>query len=79
MSTLVGELIFLQHLAGRFKIPVPDYIVESANPSEIKAKLKEWGSGIVKPDVLVGKRGKAGTVKKVTDYKEAIQLPMKGL
>ena len=74
MSARIGELTFLQELAGRFKIPVPDYVVEPVNQSELKAKLQAHGAGIVKPDVLAGKRGKAGTVRKVTDYREAIQL-----
>jgi succinyl-CoA synthetase beta subunit len=74
MSARIGELTFLQELAGRFKIPVPDYVVEPVNQSELKAKLQAHGAGIVKPDVLAGKRGKAGTVRKVTEYHEAIQL-----
>ena len=74
MSAKIGELIFLQQLAGRFKIPVPDFVVEPVNQSDIKKKLQVWGSGIVKPDVLAGKRGKAGTVHKVSDYREAMQL-----
>ena len=74
MSAKIGELIFLQQLAGRFKIPVPDFVVEPVNQSDIKKKLQVWGSGIVKPDVLAGKRGKAGTVHKVSDYHEAMQL-----
>ena len=74
MSARIGELTFLQELAGRFKIPVPDYVVEPVNQSELKAKLQVHGAGIVKPDVLAGKRGKAGTVRKVTEYHEAIQL-----
>ena len=74
MSARIGELTFLKELAGRFKIPVPDYVVEPVNQSEVKAKLQNWGTGIVKPDVLAGKRGKAGTVRKVSEYHEAIQL-----
>ena len=74
MSAKMGELIFLQQLSRRFKIPSPDYIVEPVNQSEVKSKLQEWGSGIVKPDVLAGKRGKAGSVHKVSDYREAMQL-----
>ena len=74
MSAKIGELTFLQELAGRFKIPVPDFVVEPVNQSEVKSKLQAWGSGIIKPDVLAGKRGKAGTVHKVSDYREAMQL-----
>ena len=74
MSARIGELTFLQELADRFKIPVPEYVVEPVNQSEVKVKLQTWGAGIVKPDVLAGKRGKAGTVRKVSEYHEAIQL-----
>ena len=62
MSARIGELTFLEKLAKRFEIPVPDFLVEPASPSKVKAKLEAWGSGIVKPDVLTGRRGKAGTV-----------------
>jgi len=74
MSAKIGELTFLQELAGRFKIPAPEFVVEPVNQSEVKSKLQAWGSGIIKPDVLAGKRGKAGTVHKVSDYREAMQL-----
>ncbi|MBN1129356.1 MAG: hypothetical protein JXA71_10235 [Chitinispirillaceae bacterium] len=74
MSAKIGELVFLERLAKRFKIPVPDFLVEPVNQSEVKKKLKEWGSGIVKPDVLAGKRGKAGAVHVVKDYHAAMQL-----
>ena len=74
MSARIGELTFLQQLAGRFKIPVPKFVVEPVDQSELKAMLKTCGAGIVKPDVLTGKRGKAGTVRKVTEYHEAVQL-----
>jgi len=67
-------LTFLEVLAPRFKIPIPDFVVEPVRQSEVKAKLATWGSGIVKPDVLAGKRGKAGTVRKVDDYRKAMQI-----
>ena len=74
MSRMIGELTFLQELAGRFKIPAPDFVVEPVPQSAVKKKLQAWGSGIVKPDVLSGKRGKAGAVRTVTDYHEAVRL-----
>jgi len=74
MGTKIGELIFLEQLATRFKIPTPDYVVEPVSQSEVKKRLAAWGSGIIKPDVLAGKRGKAGAVHKVSDYREAMQL-----
>ena len=74
MAARIGELTFLEVLAPRFKIPIPDFVVEPVRQSEVKQKLAAWGSGIIKPDVLAGKRGKAGTVRKVDDYREAMQI-----
>jgi succinyl-CoA synthetase beta subunit len=74
MSTKMGELTFLELLAARFKIPVPEFVAEPVRQSEVKQKLAAWGSGIVKPDVLAGKRGKAGVVRSVDDYREAMPL-----
>ncbi len=74
MAVRTGELTFLEVLAPRFKIPTPDFVVEPVRQSEVKQKLAAWGSGIVKPDVLAGKRGKAGTIRKVDDYRKAMQI-----
>ena len=74
MSARIGELTFLEVLAPRFEIPIPEFVVEPVRQSEVKRKLATWSSGIVKPDVLAGKRGKAGTVRKVDDYREAMQI-----
>ena len=73
MNTKIGELFFLECLAERFKIPAPDFVVEPVSQSDVKKMLQKWGAGIVKPDVLAGKRGKAGAVQKVSDYREAMQ------
>jgi len=74
MAIKVGELSFLQELAGRFNIPVPDFVVEPVPQSVVKSRLETWRTGIVKPDVLSGKRGKAGVVRTVSDYREAVRL-----
>ncbi|HLA85991.1 MAG TPA: ATP-grasp domain-containing protein [Thermoguttaceae bacterium] len=74
MNIKVGELGFLQNLASRFKIPTPEFVVEPVAQSVVREKLDKWGSGIIKPDVLIGKRGKAGVVRTVTDYREAVRL-----
>ena len=74
MSPKIGELTFLQEMATRFKIPAPEFVVEPVAPSDLKKKLEAWGAGIVKPDVLSGKRGKAGTIRRVTDYREAVRV-----
>jgi succinyl-CoA synthetase beta subunit len=73
-----GELFFLEHLAPKFSIPVPEFLADPVRQTELKQKLKAWGSGIVKPDVLSGKRGKAGGIRKVTDPATAQKL-MKAL
>ena len=69
-----GELFFLQELAPKFSIPVPEFLADPVKQSELKQKLKKWESGIVKPDVLSGKRGKAGGVHKVSDPQKAHKL-----
>ncbi len=74
MTLQAGELTFLQELSKRFGIPAPDFVVESAPQSTIREKLKAWKTGIVKPDVLSGKRGKACAIRKVSDYREAMRL-----
>ncbi len=74
MSLRMGELTFLQELAKRFDIPVPDFVVEPVPQSVVREKLSTWEAGIVKPDVLSGKRGIAGVIRKVTNYREAVKL-----
>lgn len=74
MSSKIGELTFLEVLSKRYKIPTPDFVVEPVRQSAVKHKLTSWGSGIVKPDVLVGKRGKAGTIRQVEDYHDAMKM-----
>ena len=74
MSEKVGELGFLKELAWRFKIPTPEFVVEPVAQSIVKEKLEKWGTGIIKPDVLTGKRGKAGVIRRVTDYRQAVRM-----
>ncbi|MFO7870142.1 MAG: ATP-grasp domain-containing protein [Kiritimatiellia bacterium] len=69
-----GELTLLEDLAPRFKINVPDFLAEPVKPSVLRRKLEEWGGGIVKPDVLSGKRGKAGALRRVSDPTEAVKM-----
>ncbi len=72
MAAQVTELTFLDHLAPRFSIPVPEHLTDEATGAEIREALARWGSkALVKPDILTGKRGKAGAVRTVTDYAEA--------
>jgi len=74
VSLRIGELGFLIELAWRFQIPVPDFVVEPVAQSVVRQKLQAWGTGIVKPDVLTGKRGKAGVIRTVSDYHAAVRL-----
>ncbi|HUS90941.1 MAG TPA: ATP-grasp domain-containing protein [Phycisphaerae bacterium] len=74
MSVQVAELSFLDHLARRFDIPVPEYLRADASGTEIREALARWGGkGVVKPDVLAGRRGKAGAVTVVSDAQEAVR------
>ena len=72
-STRIGELVFLEHFAPLYKIPVPEYLSEPVTQSKLKEKLGLWGAGIVKPDVLAGKRGKMGLLRKVGSFRDALR------
>lgn len=72
MSAQIGELVFLEHLAARFNLPVPEHFTADATAAEIREALKRWDKrALVKPDVLTGRRGKAGAEREVSDYLEA--------
>ena len=72
MPPRITELTFLEHLAARFDLPVPGYLAAESPGAEIRAALKRWGGkALVKPDILAGKRGKAGAVRVCTDFAEA--------
>ncbi|MBN1809097.1 MAG: hypothetical protein JW909_08505 [Planctomycetes bacterium] len=72
MPAQITELTFIEKLAGRFNLPVPEHVTADASAVEIRDALKRWGDrALVKPDVLSGKRGKAGAVREVTDAVEA--------
>ena len=73
MSAMATELTVLeQGLADRFKIPVPRHLAGPASRSEIRSCLEDWGEAIVKPDILAGRRGKAGAVARVQSADEAL-------
>jgi succinyl-CoA synthetase beta subunit len=73
MNPRIGELIFLEQLAKRYKLPVPEFLSEPVSQSKLKEKLEHWGAGIVKPDILAGKRGKAGAIRKVEKELDALR------
>ena len=69
MPAQMAELTFLEHLADRFNLPVPDHLPGDATGRDIQAAMQRWGTrALVKPDVLSGGRGKAGVVREVDDY-----------
>jgi len=72
MAVQITELIFLQQLASRFNLPTPEYLTAEATGAQIREAIGKWGGkALVKPDVLSGKRGKAGAVRIVKDFVEA--------
>jgi len=73
MSTQITELTFLDQLAHRFNIPVPEHLDATASRARVRESLKKWGKGVVKADIMTGGRGKAGLVKIVDDAQEATQ------
>ena len=75
MSVQVTELTFLEHLARKYGLPVPEHLGADASRSEIREAIQRWGGkGVVKPDVLAGKRGKAGLVAVVEEAQDALRL-----
>ncbi len=70
----VNELTFLDHLAQKFDIPVPEHLTAGAGRAEVRDALARWGGkGVVKPDILSGRRGRAETVFTVTEAQDAIR------
>ncbi|MDO9542211.1 MAG: ATP citrate lyase citrate-binding domain-containing protein [Kiritimatiellia bacterium] len=73
MPVQITELTFLNQLARRFALPVPEHLGVEASRGDIRKALDKWGGkGIVKADVMAGGRGKAGAVKVVNDVQEAM-------
>jgi succinyl-CoA synthetase beta subunit len=74
MSIKVAELTFLEHFSKRYGIPAPRYLPGTASRAEIKAALEAWGGqALVKPDVLTGRRGKAGSIVAVGNVQDALR------
>jgi succinyl-CoA synthetase beta subunit len=73
MSKRVTELTFLDKFAKRYSIPVPRHIEGTEPISKIKKAFEEWGNkALVKPDILLGKRGKAGAIVEVDTLQDAM-------
>lgn len=74
MPIEIGEMTFLEQLSRQFDIPTPEHLTADATRGEIKTALARWGGkGIVKPDILAGKRGKAGEISVVTSAQDAMR------
>jgi succinyl-CoA synthetase beta subunit len=74
MTAQATELFFLQTLAPQFGIPVPEFLPAEARDAEIREAITRWsGRALVKPDVLAGRRGKAGAIREVTQYATAVR------
>lgn len=72
MSHQVNELTFLKHLAPRFSIPTPDFLEWPVKRQAIHEFFENHKKAIAKPDILSGKRGQGGAIKKVESPQEAI-------
>jgi succinyl-CoA synthetase beta subunit len=74
MALQITELTFLQQLAGRYEIPVPEHLQEGAPRAEVRSALERWGGrAVVKPDIMGGGRGKAQAVAVVSESQEAMR------
>lgn len=74
MAQKITEYTFIKHFAPRYKIPVPGHLSGNSTVSEIKRSLEAWnGKALVKPDILAGKRGKAGAVATIRSAQEAVK------
>ena len=72
MPVRITELTFLDQLAHRFDLRVPEHLTAGASRHELREALARWGGkGVVKADVMAGGRGRAGAVKVVEDVREA--------
>ena len=74
MAPQVTELFFLERLAGQYGVPAPEYLTADARGAEIREALNRWGGrALVKPDVLAGRRGKAGAIREVSEFGQALR------
>jgi len=72
MAIRIAELTFLEQLAHRFDIPVPEHLTAVEPRTRIRTALSEWGGkAVVKADIMCGGRGKAGLVEVVENAQDA--------
>ena len=73
MPFQMTEHPFLEQLAHRFSLPVPEHLDGSAPRTRVRDALERWGGkGVVKADVMSGGRGKAQVVTVVEDVQQAM-------
>lgn len=73
MPFQMTEHPFLEQLAHRFNLPVPEHLDADAPRADVRDALERWGGkGVVKADVMTGGRGKAKVVKVVDDVQQAM-------
>jgi len=73
MPFQMTELAFLEQLAHRFNLPVPEHLDAGASRTQVRDALERWGGrGVVKADVMSGARGKAGLVRVVEEVHQAM-------
>jgi len=74
MTAQATELFFLQTLARQFGIPAPEFLPAGARDADIRRAMARWGGrALIKPDVLAGRRGKAGAIHEVRDQAGAVR------
>ncbi len=74
MAFGVTEFTFLEYFASRYGIPVPRHIAGTADIAGIKKVFEEWGQeAVVKPDVMSGRRGKAGAIVHVKNIHNVLR------
>ncbi len=73
MALQVTELTFLEQLAHRFDLPVPDHLGADASRADIREAMRMWKKGVVKSDIMIGGRGKAGLVSIVDNPPDALK------
>jgi succinyl-CoA synthetase beta subunit len=73
MDREMGELTLLRELAPRYAIPVPEFLEWPADRQAVQECLARWQSAVAKADILVGGRGKAGLVERVSSASGAIR------
>ncbi|NQT85693.1 hypothetical protein HQ560_02955 [bacterium] len=72
MPVQITEHTFLEQLAHRYGLKVPEHLDGDAPRAEVRDALARWGGkAVAKADIMIGGRGKAGAVSVVEDPLDA--------